>query len=144
VRVFFKSALLLFLFSTLPAANAADCGYVFKCANGVCERAAGSECAATTSGGVTTVVTPSARPVGAASAVDTSSSSAVISRPPAVTAPPTTSSNPPGYGAPCAENGSCYGDISTVNGTPKTIHVDGYYRKDGTYVRGHYRSKGTR
>lgn len=42
----------------------------------------------------------------------------------------------------CAENGSCYGDISSVNGTPKTIQVDGYYRKDGTYVRGHYRSSG--
>jgi hypothetical protein len=42
----------------------------------------------------------------------------------------------------CAENGSCYGDISSVNGTPKTSHVDGYFRKDGTYVRGHYRSKG--
>ena len=46
----------------------------------------------------------------------------------------------PAYG--CAENGSCYGDISSVNGTPKTIQVDGYYRKDGTYVRGHYRSSG--
>ena len=43
-----------------------------------------------------------------------------------------------GYG--CAENGSCYGDISTRTGQPKTIQVDGYYRKDGTYVRGHYRS----
>jgi len=42
----------------------------------------------------------------------------------------------------CAENGSCYGDISSVNGTPKTTNVDGYFRKDGTYVRGHYRSKG--
>ena len=41
----------------------------------------------------------------------------------------------------CAENGSCYGDISENTGRPKTIHVEGYYRKDGTYVRGHYRSK---
>ena len=39
----------------------------------------------------------------------------------------------------CAENGSCYGDPN-VNGVPKTVHVNGYYRKDGTYVRGHYRS----
>lgn len=46
----------------------------------------------------------------------------------------------PTYG--CAENGSCYGDISSINGMPKTTAVDGYYRKDGTYVRGHYRSKG--
>ena len=48
----------------------------------------------------------------------------------------------PTAGAPvCAENNSCYGDISENTGRPKTIHVEGYYRKDGTYVRGHYRSK---
>ncbi|MGA8222526.1 MAG: hypothetical protein WB780_12800 [Candidatus Acidiferrales bacterium] len=41
--------------------------------------------------------------------------------------------------APCAENGSCYGDLN-ANGVPKTVHVNGYYRKDGTYVRGYYRS----
>lgn len=40
----------------------------------------------------------------------------------------------------CAENGSCYGDISNLTGKPKTVAVRGYYRKDGTYVRGHYRS----
>jgi len=39
-----------------------------------------------------------------------------------------------------AENGSYYGQISTNTGRPKTVHVRGYYRKDGTYVRGHYRS----
>src|ERR1700730_353261 len=39
----------------------------------------------------------------------------------------------------CAENGSCYGDPN-VNGVPKTVHVNGYYRRDGTYVRGYYRS----
>ena len=42
--------------------------------------------------------------------------------------------------AACAENGTCYGDINQY-GVPKTIHVKGYYRKDGTYVRGHYRGK---
>ena len=41
----------------------------------------------------------------------------------------------------CAENGSCYGDISSHTGRPKTVHVSGYYRKDGTYVRGYYRSR---
>jgi len=41
----------------------------------------------------------------------------------------------------CAENGTCYGDISIATGKPKTVRVKGYYRKDGTYVRGHYRSK---
>jgi hypothetical protein len=40
----------------------------------------------------------------------------------------------------CAENGSCYGDISEGTGRPKTVPVQGYYRSDGTYVRGYYRS----
>ena len=44
-------------------------------------------------------------------------------------------------GGLCAENGSCYGDISNLTGKPKTVSVGGYYRSDGTYVRGHYRSK---
>ena len=48
------------------------------------------------------------------------------------------------YAPLCAENGSCYGDISSINGMPKTTHVNGYFRKDGTYVRGHYRSSGRR
>ena len=38
-----------------------------------------------------------------------------------------------------AENGSYYGEPNK-SGVPKTISVSGYYRKDGTYVRGHYRS----
>jgi hypothetical protein len=45
----------------------------------------------------------------------------------------------PTTAGPCAENGSCYGDPN-ANGVAKTVHVKGYYRKDGTYVRGHYRS----
>lgn len=44
-------------------------------------------------------------------------------------------------GPACAENGSCYGDISTTTGRPRTTHVRGYFRRDGTYVRGHYRSR---
>ena len=39
-----------------------------------------------------------------------------------------------------AENGSYYGQISENTGRPKTVSVRGYYRKDGTYVRSHYRS----
>jgi hypothetical protein len=39
-----------------------------------------------------------------------------------------------------AENGSSYGEISKDTGRPKDVYVNGYYRKDGTYVRGHYRS----
>lgn len=40
-----------------------------------------------------------------------------------------------------AENGSYYGQISSITHLPKTISVSGYYRRDGTYVRGHYRSR---
>jgi hypothetical protein len=40
-----------------------------------------------------------------------------------------------------AENGSYYGQISENTGRPKTTYVGGYFRKDGTYVRSHYRSK---
>ncbi len=40
-----------------------------------------------------------------------------------------------------AENGSYYGETSENTGRPKVVHVRGYYRKDGTYVRGHYRSR---
>lgn len=38
-----------------------------------------------------------------------------------------------------AENGSWYGQLN-ANGVAKTVYVRGYYRRDGTYVRGHYRS----
>jgi competence protein ComEC len=40
-----------------------------------------------------------------------------------------------------AENGSRYGEISPATGKPKTTYVRGYTRKDGTQVRGYYRSK---
>jgi hypothetical protein len=62
----------------------------------------------------------------------------IVPNAPSVTTPP----DRPAYGSPlCAENNSCYGDISALTGRPKTVHVSGYYRKDGTYVRGHYRSR---
>jgi len=38
-----------------------------------------------------------------------------------------------------AENGSYYGELNK-NGVPKTVHVNGYFRSNGTYVRGYYRS----
>lgn len=50
---------------------------------------------------------------------------------------------PPAYKPHVAENGSYYGQPNDY-GVPKTVHVSGYYRKDGTYVRGHYRSKPSR
>ncbi len=58
--------------------------------------------------------------------------------PSAVTAYEPTVISAPVYGA-VAENGSYYGQPN-ANGVPKTVAVGGYYRKDGTYVRGHYRS----
>lgn len=39
-----------------------------------------------------------------------------------------------------AENGSYYGQISELTGRPRTVLVRGYFRSNGTYVRGHYRS----
>lgn len=60
------------------------------------------------------------------------STAAVTARAPPL---PTTHTLP----ARTAENGSYYGQPNT-NGVPKTVYVDGYYRSDGTYVRGHYRS----
>lgn len=35
---------------------------------------------------------------------------------------------------------SGYGEISSTTGRPKTVHVNGYFRKDGAYVKPHYRS----
>lgn len=35
---------------------------------------------------------------------------------------------------------SGYGEISEKTGRAKTVHVNGYTRKDGTYVKSHYRS----
>jgi hypothetical protein len=57
---------------------------------------------------------------------------------------PTPTYSAPSYAPPprvgCAENGTCYGDVSSTTGLPKTTYVHGYTRRDGTYVRSHYRS----
>lgn len=53
---------------------------------------------------------------------------------------PDTATRPDGKPA-VAENGSRYGEISPATGKPKTTYVHGYTRKDGTSVRGYYRSK---
>lgn len=52
--------------------------------------------------------------------------------PPATLSPPTTANQSP------AENGSYSGQLNAY-GVPKTVHVNGYFRQNGTYVRGHYR-----
>ncbi len=139
MRLFF-TLLALSLFAAFPTAD--SCDYVFKCSNGICERVDKASCATSAPTSSKAVAPPSKTIVGTATAVG-AAGSAVVVRQPEVSTPATTTT-PPTYSAPCAENGSCYGDVSTINGMPKTIHVDGYYRKDGTYVRGHYRSSGRR
>lgn len=42
---------------------------------------------------------------------------------------------------PVAENGDRRGVDNDGDGRTEPVHVKGYYRKDGTYVRGHYRAK---
>src|SRR5690242_12907333 len=80
--------------------------------------------------------------VGIAAPVEQQSVPAASSLAPAVpgSAYPAGTAVQPNLTPACAENGSCYGDISTITGLPKTVHVDGYFRSDGKYVRGYYRS----
>ena len=52
-------------------------------------------------------------------------------------APPAVRSWPPHV----AENGDVRGRDNDGDGRSEPVHVRGYYRKDGTYVRGHYRAK---
>ena len=42
---------------------------------------------------------------------------------------------------PNQRNDSYYGEISERTHRPKTENIDGYYRQDGTFVKGHYRSR---
>lgn len=58
--------------------------------------------------------------------------------PPAYLSIPPAPVAPPRYG--CSEAGSCYGDISPATGRPKTVYVPGYFKSNGKYVRGYYRS----
>lgn len=44
------------------------------------------------------------------------------------------------YPPAVAENGSYYGEISERTGLPRTNYVNGYYRRNGTYVQSYYRS----
>jgi hypothetical protein len=56
------------------------------------------------------------------------------------TTPPPTYSSPGGGSWGCT-SGNYYGAISCVTGLPKTTHVRSYFRKDGTFVQSHYRSR---
>ena len=142
----FSSFILALVTAIFPIAEsrADNCQFTFKCQGNICERVLTASC----SGNIPTANVVVSAPLSSTISVDssltgsTSTSSAFVQpeqRPSNSTLSP---SSPIGTG--CAENGSCYGDISNINGMPKTNHVNGYLRRDGTYVRGHYRSTGRR
>jgi len=125
-------ALLSFYFAS-TGVNADACQFTFKCQGSICERVLPSNCTSSTASST----------LGAASTSNLSVSPFVSGSTEVVKSQDTLQSTPIS-GVGCAENGSCYGDISNINGMPKTNHVNGYFRRDGTYVRGHYRSSGKR
>ena len=123
----------LLTFAVLAPANAQeDCTNSYICTTSGCNKV--KQCTPASAGGI--VITPSTpgasyRAVpsdGAATNITSTTSSAQTTKPISPYS--------------CAENGSCYGDVSAATGREKTVPVQGYYRRDGTYVRGHYRSKG--
>lgn len=123
---------------TVADSRADDCQFTFKCENGICQRVALNSCSLNRAVANVVIIAPSPATDSAQLSlpredltasqknVSTSNSAAV---------------SLPSIGNGCAENGSCFGDISNITGMPKTTHINGYYRRDGTYVRGHYRSK---
>jgi hypothetical protein len=146
-----------FLFSlllTIFVGFANACPEQFVCTQAGCERVPVASCSSvgtsanqvhpSTSGSTTFGPSHSALFSNQTSAALTPASPFVEVSPPQAVLPPAQQPSGPAYAPSCAENGSCYGDISNVNGMPKTNHVNGYFRRDGTYVRGHYRSSGRR
>ena len=122
-------------------AKADNCQYTFRCQGSICERAFPASCTTNASNAVI-YSSPPAAPASGSAASATAPSAPIFFRSEEVIKKEAIPTPPSGLG--CAENGSCYGDISNINGMPKTESVNGYYRKDGTYVRGHYRSSGRR
>ncbi len=130
----------IFLFG---AANSyADCPYTFSCTPQGCSRVSDAGCTIPTPRMPDQEVDGHLNNSKGAIFVVPQSSNSGDSRNSLSGQDDSKSTNVPSPVRSCAENGSCYGDISTVNGMPKTNHVNGYFRKDGTYVRGHYRSRG--
>lgn len=144
---------LLLFFTLLGIANA--CPEQFVCDQNGCKRVPVASCSSDHAvSGHYSPPASSSTTYGPTHSVLFSSNSATVSSPspaityqtnvPHVNAPPIPQQSTHAFAPACAENGSCYGDISSINGMPKTTHVNGYYRRDGTYVRGHYRSSGRR
>jgi len=130
----------------IAESRADNCQFTFRCQGNICERVLPEFCTinAPTANVVVNAPPPAATNVDSPVSGSTFTNSAFVR-------PEQSSGNLAPAPAPvtpitpgCAENGSCYGDISNINGMPKTQSINGYYRKDGTYVRGHYRSSGRR
>jgi hypothetical protein len=139
-RLFYFAFLALFIAHS--GASADTCQFTFKCQGSICERVAPSSCTPSSASNAVVVTShPAASTLGAGTASNLPVSPFVSGSTEVVKSQDTLQSTPI-RGVGCAENGSCYGDISNINGLPKTTHVNGYFRSDGTYVRGHYRSSG--
>jgi len=135
---------LIFSFLTPGWAKADSCQYTFKCKGIVCEKVQLASCSNDTSTNAVVVSTPpAAASIGVVTATNPPATPFVARNTQEVINQGALQSTPIS-GVGCAENGSCYGDISNINGMPKTNHVNGYFRSDGTYVRGHFRSSGRR
>jgi hypothetical protein len=140
----FSSFVLALIAAVLPIAEARadNCQFTFRCQGNVCERALPATCSVNipTANVVVNAPPSSATNVDSPFAGSTSTNTGFVST--EQSSGKSTQAPAPPIGPGCAENGSCYGDISNINGMPKTNHVNGYYRSNGTYVRGHYRSSG--
>ena len=128
----------------IAESRADNCQFTFRCQGSICERVLPETC--TLSVPIASVVVNA--PTSSVTSVESSISGSTFTnsafvRPEQSSGISTPAPAPP-LGSGCAENGSCYGDTSIINGMPKTTHVNGYFRRDGTYVRGHYRSSGRR
>ena len=86
-------------------------------------------------------VGPSRDPAAPSSVGSARASSSSYAEPTLAPAAPSYASETGAARMGCGENGSCYGDISAATGRPRTVYVRGYTRRDGTYVRSHYRSR---
>lgn len=133
----------LALFIAHSGVSADTCQFTFKCQGSICERVVPSSCTPSSASNALVITSPTAAaPLGVAASISTTTP--FVARSTEVVKSQDTLQSTPISGVGCAENGSCYGDISNINGMPKTTLVNGYYRSDGTYVRGHYRSSGRR
>jgi len=117
-------------------AKADSCQYTFRCQGSICERVTDTTCPPAPSNAAIYVTPSSTTLIGPS----TDAPSNQIVAPTNGISKNLEAPLKPSNGFGCAENGSCYGDISNITNLPKTVPVLGYYRKDGTYVRGYYRS----